>query len=136
MKIWYIWTKNTAEYNRRLAKNCNSMLCRKLENHWLKYKQLAHKHKNNLNFFCTGLSIRSVCWISDRILIGTQNSEIFEVLVRDRDNPAPLTQGHCEGELWGLAVHPRKPIAATASDDASVRWGIVYLNEALCAIMV
>ncbi|KAK1905067.1 Echinoderm microtubule-associated protein-like 6 [Dissostichus eleginoides] len=58
------------------------------------------------------LSIRSVCWRADRILAGTQDSEIFE--------------GHSEGELWALDVHPKKPLAVTGSDDRSVRlWSLV-----------
>lgn len=69
----------------------------------------------------SGLSIRSVCWRADRILAGTQDSEIFEVMVRDRDKPLLIIQGHCEGELWALDVHPKKPLAVTGSDDRSVR---------------
>ncbi|KAL8169064.1 UNVERIFIED_CONTAM: Echinoderm microtubule-associated protein-like 5 [Gekko kuhli] len=35
-------------------------------------------------------------------------------------------QGHCEGELWALAVHPTKPLAMTGSDDRSVRiWSLI-----------
>ncbi|MBN3309055.1 EMAL6 protein, partial [Amia calva] len=72
-----------------------------------------------------GLSIRSVCWKADRILAGTQDSEIFEVMVRDRDKPLLIMQGHCEGELWALDVHPKKPLAVTGSDDRSVRlWSL------------
>lgn len=70
-----------------------------------------------------GLSIRSVCWKADRLLAGTQDSEIFEVIVRERDKPMLILQGHCEGELWALALHPKKPLAVTGSDDRSVRWG-------------
>ncbi|KAL8185117.1 UNVERIFIED_CONTAM: Echinoderm microtubule-associated protein-like 6 [Gekko kuhli] len=34
-------------------------------------------------------------------------------------------QGHCEGELWALAVHPKKPLVVTGSDDRSVRlWSL------------
>ncbi|XP_029927079.1 echinoderm microtubule-associated protein-like 6 isoform X2 [Myripristis murdjan] len=72
-----------------------------------------------------GLSIRSVCWRADRILAGTQDSEIFEVMVRDRDKPLLIMQGHSEGELWALDVHPKKPLAVTGSDDRSVRlWSL------------
>lgn len=73
--------------------------------------------------FFTGLSVRSVCWRGDHILVGTQDSEIFEVVVHDRTKPFLIMQGHCEGELWALAVHPTKPLAVTGSDDRSVRWG-------------
>ncbi|KAF3850407.1 hypothetical protein F7725_012179 [Dissostichus mawsoni] len=59
---------------------------------------------------------------ADRILAGTQDSEIFEVMVRDRDKPVLLMQGHSEGELWALDLHPKQPVAVTGSDDRSVRW--------------
>ncbi len=76
----------------------------------------------NLNdSFSPGLSIRSVCWRADRILAGTQDSEIFEVMVRDRDKPLLIMQGHSEGELWALDLHPKQPLAVTGSDDRSVR---------------
>ncbi|XP_055449170.1 echinoderm microtubule-associated protein-like 5 [Psammomys obesus] len=73
-----------------------------------------------------GLSVRSVCWRGDHILVGTQDSEIFEIVVHERNKPFLLMQGHCEGELWALAVHPTKPLAVTGSDDRSVRiWSLV-----------
>uniref|UniRef100_A0A4W3H8Y1 EMAP like 5 n=1 Tax=Callorhinchus milii TaxID=7868 RepID=A0A4W3H8Y1_CALMI len=73
-----------------------------------------------------GLSVRSVCWRGDHILVGTQDSEIFEVVVHERNKPFLIMQGHCEGELWALAVHPTKPLAITGSDDRSVRiWSLI-----------
>ncbi|XP_061915415.1 echinoderm microtubule-associated protein-like 6 isoform X1 [Entelurus aequoreus] len=72
------------------------------------------------------LSIRSVCWRADRILAGTQDGEIFEVMVQERDKPLLLMQAHGDGELWALDVHPKKPLAVTGSDDRSVRlWSLL-----------
>ena len=70
----------------------------------------------------SGLCVRSVCWRSDRVLVGTQDSEVFEVMVGDRDKPRLLIQGHAEGEMWALAVHPKKQVFATGSDDQTIRW--------------
>ena len=37
--------------------------------------------------FLPGLSVRSVCWRGDHILVGTQDSEIFEIVVHERNKP-------------------------------------------------
>ena len=55
------------------------------------------------------------------MLAGTQDSEIFEVMVRERDKPVLLMQGHSDGELWALDLHPKQAVAVTGSDDRSVR---------------
>ncbi|XP_046848411.1 echinoderm microtubule-associated protein-like 6 [Xenia sp. Carnegie-2017] len=68
-----------------------------------------------------GLSLRSVCWSGDRIIVGTNDSEILEVLASNKESARTIVQGHAEGELWALAVHPKKTMFATGSDDCSIR---------------
>lgn len=42
-------------------------------------------------------------------------------MVRERDKPLLIMQGHGEGELWALDLHHKKPLAVSGSDDRSVR---------------
>ncbi len=56
--------------------------------------------------------VRSVSWAGEKVLVGTKDSEMFELSVQDRDNPRLLVGGHAEGELWALAVHPSEGIFA------------------------
>eukprot|EP01135_Chromosphaera_perkinsii_P001223 Nk52_evm22s162 gene=Nk52_evmTU22s162 len=80
------------------------------------------------------VTIRSLFWNGERLFVGTKESSIIEVNVKDKKS-RHIVDGHAEGELWGLAVHPSKPIAASGSDDCSIKVWDLTSNSLLCQKM-
>ena len=80
-------------------------------------------------FLPNNLIIRSLNSISNKLLIGTQSSEIYEIdLDKDDLGIKCFCKGHAQGELWALAASPLDPkVIATASDDKTLR--VWDLNE-------
>ena len=89
-------------------------------------RAILGKHENAELFYANEITIRSVYFYNDFLLIGTQSSEIFQINLKDPTSVDCLCNGHSEGELWSLAINPiDKDIFATASDDKTVRiWNL------------
>jgi len=68
--------------------------------------------------------IRSVCESADgNILVGTRSGDIIEIT---RNTPKVLVRCHSKNELWGLAIHPKKPEYVTLGrDNLLIVWDIV-----------
>ena len=39
-----------------------------------------------------GLTVRSLCWCRELVLIGTKNGEILELAVKDKAHPRPIVR--------------------------------------------
>ena len=59
-----------------------------------------------------------------KILVGTKESEFIEITEKTGEKRM-ITNGHGEGELWGLATHPTQAKFMSASEDGTLRvWDI------------
>jgi WD40 repeat protein len=72
----------------------------------------------DVNKIQTEASIRSVCWASSKILLGTRDGDVMEA--NQNGEVKYVIGGHGMGELWGLATHPSKSVFVTVSDDKAL----------------
>ena len=89
-------------------------------------------------FRALNINARCISWDADmgRALIGTLNSEIFEISTSDGENlhGGNLMEGHSAEELHGLATHPIKDQFATVGDDAILHVWDVFQYTAVSSV--
>jgi len=71
--------------------------------------------------------VSSVYISGENLLVGTQGAEVYEIAnyktAVDDSKLVPTIRGHCEGEVWGLAVHPDAKHYVTCGEDNRVfKW--------------
>jgi len=78
----------------------------------------------NKVYNCLQPKVRSICENSEgSMLIGTRSGEIIEYKA---DKSKVVMRSHFNNELWGLAIHPKRPEYATFGQDAVFAiWDIV-----------
>lgn len=95
--------------------------------------------ENILSPPCVDPRIRSVCWdhVRGRILVCTRGGEVLELNDQDGTNlhtglsgasnvGKALLEGHCDGQVWGLACCPHADEITTVGDDRTIRiWSLI-----------
>eukprot|EP01119_Soliformovum_irregulare_P013844 TRINITY_DN3722_c0_g1_i1.p1 TRINITY_DN3722_c0_g1~~TRINITY_DN3722_c0_g1_i1.p1 ORF type:complete len:1927 (-),score=428.61 TRINITY_DN3722_c0_g1_i1:16-5796(-) len=80
-------------------------------------------------------NLRSISYSHGKILLGTKTSDILEVSGNLKNpNKRLLIEGHAEGELWGLGMHPSLNMFVTASDDKTIKIWDGHLHKCLLTI--
>ncbi|PRP88610.1 echinoderm microtubule-associated protein-like 6 [Planoprotostelium fungivorum] len=70
----------------------------------------------------TKFNIRSICWGKGKVLVGTKDSQLLEIVYqKEKSQPVMLIEGHGEGEVWGLATSTKTSQFVTASDDRTIK---------------